>query len=74
MWDFDHYFITMLYSFANAKETTTDKNGKYKLPLTFAFTFYPISALLKMQLLVYKPGYDSYPPAIRRKMDKPVWG
>jgi hypothetical protein len=30
-----------------------------------------MSGLNEMDLVVFKPGYDSHPPAIRRKMEKP---
>lgn len=73
IWKFEHLYIKSIYTFANAKETTTDREGKFKLPLTFAFTSYPISLLGKMELLVFKAGYDSHPPAIRRKTNKPEW-
>ncbi len=59
-------FILWIHSFnyfANAKETVTDADGKFKLPLTFAFTFWPFSALDRISLLVFKPGYDSHPPS-----------
>lgn len=68
IWELE-YFILFIYSnthFANAKETVTDADGKFKLPLTFAFTFWPFSALDRINLLVFKPGYDSNPPSIRR--------
>lgn len=73
IWELE-YFILFIYSnthFANAKETVTDADGKFKLPLTFAFTFWPFSALNEMDLVVFKPGYDSHPPAIRRQMKRP---
>lgn len=73
IWKFEHLYFKSIYTFANAKETTTGRDGKFKLPLTFAFTLYPISLLGKMELLVFKPGYDSHPPAIRRKTNKPEW-
>jgi len=43
IWELE-YFILFIYSnthFANAKETETDEDGKFKLPLTFSFTFWP---------------------------------
>ena len=73
IWEFEGFvlFITSFTHFANAKETVTDADGKFKLPLTFALTFWPFSALDRINLLVFKPGYDSHPPAIRRKMKHP---
>lgn len=77
IWEFEGFvlFIASFTHFANAKETVTDANGKFKLPLTFAFTFWPFSVINEMDLLVFKPGYDSRPPAIRRKMKRPerIW-
>lgn len=73
IWKFEAFIliITSTTHFANAKETVTDADGKFTLPLTFAFTFWPTSVLEEMDLVVFKPGYDSHPPVIRRKMKKP---
>ena len=73
IWELEGFvlFITSLTHFANAKETVTDTDGKFRLPLTFAFTFWPFSVLDRINLLVFKPGYDSYPPVIRRQMKRP---
>lgn len=56
--------------FANATETVTDKDGKFFIPLTFTFFFYPLSTLEKMELFVFQPGYDSHPPALQRKVQQ----
>ncbi len=71
IWKFEYFHINSHNGFANAKETITDANGKFKLPLTFAFTFWPFSVLNDMDLLVFKPEYDSHPPVIRRKINQP---
>jgi hypothetical protein len=65
IWELEGFilFITSFYHFANAKETVTDADGKFKLPLTFAFTFWPFSVIDRMKLVVFKPGYDSHPPS-----------
>jgi hypothetical protein len=76
IWQFETYtlFIASETHFANAKETVTDEDGKFTIPLTFAFTSRPTSVLEKMKLVVFKPGYDSHPPAIERKMKQPPDG
>lgn len=71
IWEFEHLYFKSIYTFANAQESTTDKDGRFELPLIFAFTFYPISILRKIELLVFIPGYDSFPPAIQRTIPKP---
>ncbi|MCP3931175.1 MAG: carboxypeptidase-like regulatory domain-containing protein, partial [Bacteroidetes bacterium] len=63
IWNFEHLYLISIQNVATIKETITDKNGKFKLPLTFAFTLYPFSILEEMNLLVFKPGYDSHPTA-----------
>ncbi len=72
IWNFEYFHINSGLGFADAKETTTGKSGEFRLPLTFVFSLYPAAVLQEMDLLVYKPGYDSHPPAIQRRM-KPEW-
>jgi hypothetical protein len=71
IWEFEYLHIKSSVGFANAKETVTNKDGKFTIPLAFAFTFWPFSVLEEMAIVVFKPGYDSHPPVIRRKMQKP---
>jgi hypothetical protein len=72
IWAFEYNLIIAWEDgFGNAKETTTDSNGKFKLGPIIAFSFWPFSRIERMQLVVFKPGYDSHPPAIRRKMKYP---
>ena len=73
IWKFEYSLIKDIMAFAVANETVTDKNGKFEIPLTFAFSPYPASWLSQTELLVFKPGYDSNPPAIKRKVPKPEW-
>jgi hypothetical protein len=76
VWQFEDFIllITSLNHFATAKETVTDAEGKFTIPLTFAFTFWPMASLEEMDLVVFKPGYDSHPPAIQRAMKQPPEG
>jgi hypothetical protein len=76
VWEIENFILllTSMYHFANAKETVTDADGEFTIPLTFAFTFWPMSGLDKMDLVVFKPGYDSHPPAIQRAMEQPPKG
>ncbi|BBO72160.1 hypothetical protein DSCA_60900 [Desulfosarcina alkanivorans] len=72
IWEIENFMlIASMYHFANATETVTDADGEFTIPLTFAFTLWPMSGLDEMDLVVFKPGYDSHPPAIQRKMEKP---
>jgi hypothetical protein len=73
VWEFEDFIllITSLNHFATARETVTDAEGKFTIPITFAFTFWPMASLEEMDLVVFKPGYDSHPPAIQREMEKP---
>jgi hypothetical protein len=72
IWEFEHSFLNLSFNgFANATETVTDANGAFKLGPIIAFSFWPFTTLENMNLVVFKPGYDSYPPVIRRKMSKP---
>lgn len=71
IWMFEYLHIKSSVGFANARETVTEANGRFTIPLTFAFTFWPFSSLEDMDLVVFKTGYDSHPPVIRRTMKKP---
>jgi hypothetical protein len=76
VWQFEDFIllITSLNHFATARETVTDAEGKFTIPITFAFTFWPMASLEEMDLVVFKPGYDSHPPAIQRAMEQPPEG
>jgi hypothetical protein len=72
IWTFEYnLIITGEDGFANARETVTDDQGAFVLPPIVAFSFWPIANLESMELIVFKPGYDSHPPVIRRNMEKP---
>lgn len=71
IWNFEYIHIKSSIGFANAKETVTDTDGKFRLPLIFAFSPWPFTVIDRMDLVVFKPGYDSHPPVIRRKMKRP---
>lgn len=45
----------------DAKETMTDKNGEFELP-EGSCTAHPFAKLHKPNVVVFKPGYLSYPP------------
>jgi len=62
IWDFEYIYIKSFSGFANAKETVTDEDGKFWLPVIFAFSPWPFTVLDRMDLVVFKPGYDSHPP------------
>jgi len=64
-WDLEHFilYLSSTSSYAGGKETVTDADGKFRLPLTFAFTFWPFSAISQGDFLVFKSGYDSIPPS-----------
>jgi len=52
--------------FAGAKATVTDADGKFILPPTFAFSFWPFSEISRGRFWVFNPGYDSHPPSKQR--------
>ncbi len=63
IWDFEYLHIKSSSGFANAKETVTDADGEFRLPVMFAFSPWPITVIDRMSLVVFKPGYDSHPPS-----------
>ena len=46
--------------YLNAKETLTDKEGRYRIPHMFAFHYWPLSIMRRADMLVYKPGYTNF--------------
>ena len=68
IWEFEGIFVDRL---ANAKEAVTDPDGRFKLPMTWAYSFLPITRIRWWNLIVFKTGYDSHPPAIQRRIKKP---
>jgi len=61
----------------DVRETITDKNGVFFLPIGRTVMFYPISRLELKDIYVYKPGYDSHPPRIQycwTEKDEKKWG
>jgi hypothetical protein len=74
IWEFEYIHIKTSKGFANATETVTDANGSFKLGPILAFSFWPFAKIDRMNLVVFKPGYDSHPPAIQRKMKQPPEG
>lgn len=46
----------------DAKETITDKNGGFELPEGSCIS-HPFAAMYKPYVVVFKPGYLSYPPS-----------
>lgn len=71
IWRFEYFHLISTNGFANARETLTDNQGAFVLPPIIAFSFWPITKLENMNLIIFKSGYDSHPPVIRRKMEKP---
>lgn len=53
----------IIWTFADANETVTDSEGKFKLPREWTFTPWIMSTKMKLSdLYVFKSGYDSHPP------------
>lgn len=51
-----------LAKFFDAKETVTDKNGEFTVPGVIGFHWWPFTKMYRPRFIIYKPGYDSYPP------------
>ncbi|GBC62376.1 hypothetical protein DENIS_3348 [Desulfonema ishimotonii] len=65
-------------SFADARETITDENGFFILPVARASWLWPLSEMRLDELHVFSPGYDSHPPVMHLewrndKLKKEVW-
>lgn len=48
--------------FFDAKETVTDENGDFEVPSVVGFHWWPFAYLEDPMFIVFKSGYDSYPP------------
>jgi hypothetical protein len=76
-WEFDYFqFLAGGTTYADARETVTDKNGLFIIPVARAAQLWPLSRIVLDEINVYKPGYDSHPPSISRLWtdeDKKKW-
>jgi len=64
-WVVDKTFLTLSFSsLCDAVETTTDKNGEFVLSKTFCINLYPLAEMLIPRIVIFKSGYDSYPPKL----------
>jgi hypothetical protein len=62
-WGFELFlFVVVMPSYADARETVTDKDGRFFLPAARTFWFWPLSRIRLEEIIVFKPGYDSHPP------------
>lgn len=50
--------------YCDAQETLTDKNGEFTVPKAFCFNFWPFSKMGIAEFVIFKPGFDSYPPSL----------
>ena len=66
VWTFDYIYIIAAssFKFGNAVETVTDSEGKFYIPWTWSISSWPLTRQNAIDLWVFKPGYDSYPPRI----------
>lgn len=66
IWDLEIYGGAggALSRFFDANETVTDKNGDFEISSTTGFYWWPFSKLGDPSFIIYKPGYDSYPPSL----------
>ena len=53
---------SLTHRFCDAKETVTDKNGKFILPKGSCFSFWPFTEIDPARVVVFKPGLLGYPP------------
>lgn len=76
-WEFECFLFTIYdYTFADARETVTDKRGLFFLPIARTAWYWPLSRIELEELYVYKPGYDSHPPHMQyawNDKDKEKW-
>ncbi|MBN2107132.1 MAG: hypothetical protein JW832_06860 [Deltaproteobacteria bacterium] len=61
-WTVKSWFLWSGGDRQDLRETTTNKNGWFFLPIGRTVMFYPLSILDYTYIYVYKPGYDSRPP------------
>lgn len=54
--------VEVRLQFFDAKEAITDKEGKFEVPSVTGFHWWPLAGLKRPEFVVFKPGYDSYPP------------
>lgn len=54
--------VEVRLQFFDAKEAITDKEGKFEVPSVTGFHWWPLAGLERPEFIIFKPGYDSYPP------------
>lgn len=65
-WSFECYvFVIGMSEYADARETVTDDNGRFLIPMARQLWFWPFSRIKLDELVVYKSGYDSHPPYVQ---------
>lgn len=76
-WGFSSYAVTLyIKSYADARETVTDEQGRFFLPVARSIMLWPLSRIYSRGVRVYKPGYDSYPSRMHKAWndkDKEKW-
>lgn len=50
--------------YCDAQETLTDKDGEFIVPKASCFFLWPFTKIGKAEFVIFKPGYDSYPPRL----------
>jgi hypothetical protein len=50
--------------YCDAREALTDKNGEFAVPKAFCVNLWPFTKLGIADFILFKPGYDSYPPSL----------
>lgn len=50
--------------YCDAQETITTKNGEFIVPKASCFFLWPFTKMGMAELVIFKPGFDSYPPLL----------
>ena len=77
-WRFEGYqlYVGLSYRYADLRETVTDKNGVFFLPVARSILFWPFARIALEDIIIFKPGYDSHPPRMHNawtEEDKKKW-
>lgn len=75
-WKIDFGVIKSRRTFADARETITNDNGRFFLPPGRRVWLWPLSEIIFDALYVFKQGYDSHPPNMDQAWsveDKEKW-
>jgi hypothetical protein len=76
-WKFKAFaFLIVQNEYADGRETITNENGWFFLPIAREVWLWPLSSIYLDELNVYKPGYDSHRPRMQyawTDKDKQKW-